>query len=199
MKKYLRLAAIIIIAVLIVTTGVILGFNLVKDKNKNMNKLNIEANIEEALPSVPPTTKIEIIMPNEQKKVNENTKFIYEYHHLADGKTDTTEEDAPYFLYGKTEVELSQLFSEWEISSFENNQVIMRKNLEGMSNQYYIIGALNGYVAVFYKNEINGNNLKEVTDTPVSTLPIEIQEQLLKGINVVGEDNLDRMLEDYES
>jgi hypothetical protein len=189
------------VSIIIVTSGVVIGFNIVSDNNINLSKPNTRSSGDkpenETAASPPP--KIEILMPAERDEVNENTKFIYEYYYLGDEKTDSTEEDAPYFLYGKTEPELIRLFTDWDIVSFEDNIVTMRKTVEGMSNQYYVIGSLDGYIAVFYKNEINGNNLKEITDTPVSLLPIEIQEQLLKGINVVGEDSLNRMLEDYES
>lgn len=134
-----------------------------------------------------------------QHKITPSTKIVYEYYYEDDGKTQIFEEEPPYFLIDETEEHLRKAFVNWEIVSFDETEVVMRKSIEGRSNQHYTVGERGGYVAVFYKKEINGDNLKEITNMPVSALPVEEQERLEKGIDVSGENELHKILEDYGS
>lgn len=61
------------------------------------------------------------------------------------------------------------------------------------------MGVHDGFVAIFYNNEEDVTKVKEVTETPISSLPPEERNKLEKGIKVYSEDELIRMLEDYTS
>ena len=52
---------------------------------------------------------------------------------------------------------------------------------------------------IFYEKEINGTNLKEITNTPLESLPIEEQEKIKKGIKITGKEELMRFLVSYGS
>lgn len=134
-----------------------------------------------------------------EDKITPSTKMVYEYYYEQDKKTEVLEEEPPYFLLDMTRKELEENFNEWQIISFSSNKVLMRKSIKDKSTQHYIIGQYNGFVAVFYKEEINGSNLKEITDTPISTLPKEEQELLNSGIPIDGNDELLKALQSYES
>lgn len=133
------------------------------------------------------------------EKIEPATKMVYQYYYEDDGKIEITEEDAPYFLLDMTEEALREIFTEWELLSFSPQQVVMQKTMAGKSNQYYILGVQDGYVAVFYTEAINGSNLKEITGTPVLSLPAEEQRKLREGIQVEGYERLLKLLEDYGS
>ena len=198
MKTTLKILSFVVIFVAVAAASVYLGFNYV---NK---RYNLEKPISDTDPDTTAdkndSQEIEIeIAPNKEVRITEKTKLVYEYLYKDDAKIDKTEEDAPYFLINKTQQEIKDLYNDWDLLKFTENEVVLRKTVEGMSRQYYYIGVLDGYVAVFYKNAINGSNLKEITSTPYSTLPIEEQYKIQKGIEVTGEDNLIRLLEDYDS
>ncbi|HOA82183.1 MAG TPA: BofC C-terminal domain-containing protein, partial [Defluviitaleaceae bacterium] len=63
----------------------------------------------------------------------------------------------------------------------------------------YVLGVHDGFVAIFYNNEEDVTKVKEVTETPIPSLPPEERNKLEKGIKVYSEDELIRMLEDYTS
>ena len=225
MSKFNKMIVIILSCFFVTVTGILIGFSAISQRNllskpniqndvseisdkesnssaktennsrKIKNELAQSGSQDESNENDPAVTEI----PKPQKRISEDTSIIYEYYYTEDGRIDVTEEDSPYFLLGKTEKDLGDLFTEWQIRDFDDDRVIMRKTVEGKSNQYYIIGIQDGYVAIFYKNEVNCNNLKEITDTAVSILPIEEQQKLLKGIEVNGEENLVKILEDYGS
>ena len=49
------------------------------------------------------------------------------------------------------------------------------------------------------KEAQHGIILHEITNTPISALPLEEQERLLEGISVIGDENLSKILSDYTS
>ena len=135
----------------------------------------------------------------EAVKITPSTKMVYEYYYKGDGTIETTEEVPPYFLIDMTEEKMRDTFVDWDILVFQPDEVIMRKMVEGKSDQYYIVGVHEGYVAVFYASETNGSTLKEITDMPVSAFPSDEQARLRQGIPVTGRDALVRILQDYGS
>lgn len=132
-------------------------------------------------------------------KVTASTKIVYEYYYTGDGVIEKTEELSPYFLVDLTEKDVQDLFSEWIVASFSPEEVVMRKYLDGSSNQYYIVGIHEGFIAVFYATETDGTTIKEMTTTPAAALPAEEQARLQSGIHVLGQDALIKVLEDYSS
>ena len=90
--------------------------------------------------------------------VNSSTKITYKYRYQEDNITETMTEMAPKFLIGLNEQDLKNTFSssEWHLNKFSPEEIILQKNLPGKSNQHYIIGIKDGYVAVFYQKKING-------------------------------------------
>ena len=133
------------------------------------------------------------------ERIVPSTLMVYEYVYKDGGIQETTQDNSPYFLLDKTEEEISDMFSDWEIVSFTSEKVVLRKTLEEKSGQYYILGIQDGCIAVFYSEPVNGSKLKEVTSTPVSALSAEEQIRLREGINVDGKEELMRLLEDYGS
>jgi len=125
-----------------------------------------------------------------------DTRIVYEYYY-ADGFTERTDELSPDFLLGKTKTELERTLIDWDVLLFSENEVILRKTMTTNSNQHYILGVYEGYLAVFYAEETEGSNLKEITDTPVNALAPEEQVKLRAGILITGKENLIRALETY--
>lgn len=134
-----------------------------------------------------------------EEKITPSTKMTYEYYYPEDGITQIQEEEPPYFLLDLTLSDLLKYYPNWTVVSFSSREVVMRKEVDGQSNEHYIVGQQDGYIAVFYQKEQNGISLHTLTDTPVSTLSHAEQVRLSDGIEVVGEENLAKILEDYES
>lgn len=134
--------------------------------------------------------------------VTPSTKIIYKYYYEDDGFSETTSELAPEFLIGMNKNELKKTFahSHWKINNFSRETVVLQKNISATNKQNYILGVKNGYVAVFYQEKnLDGLKLKEVTNTPISSLSLEEQKRLNIGIKVSGEDKLVLIMQDYES
>ena len=149
----------------------------------------------------PPDPELHMVYANLEAAAitNENTEIVYEYYYTKDGITEKVSESAPLFLIGKDEDYFRRSFMDWELLSFSPGEVVMRKTVYDFSVQNYVIGIFEGYVAVFYANEITSSGIREVTDTPLISLPPAEQERLRKGIIVSGEENLVRAMQDFGS
>jgi hypothetical protein len=61
----------------------------------------------------------------------------------------------------------------------------------------YELSVLNGYITVFYAGD--RSNVKQVTGTPVVSLSREEQERLTIGIDIDDDEQLVKLLQDYDS
>ena len=83
----------------------------------------------------------------------------------------------------------------------EYNEVGEMVVCEDEETHSFIVTSYDGYVIILY-SEANGKAewvIHEITTTPVSGLPYEEQERLISGIPVYTEEELIRILQDYES
>jgi len=63
----------------------------------------------------------------------------------------------------------------------------------------YILGELNGFVALYLERASPGLDIVEVTNIPLAALPPDEQQRLLEGIRIDGEEELARFLQDFGS
>lgn len=131
-------------------------------------------------------------------QINPETKIIYRHYDINSGETQVLETLAPNFMLRNTRKDIENSFTEWDILSFTDNEVIMQRTIDNRPNVMYTLGIQGEFIAVFYGDKAN-NNLKELTNVPVSPLPEEEKERLLTGIPISNEEELIRRLEDYSS
>lgn len=65
-------------------------------------------------------------------------------------------------------------------------------------NICYIVKENNGYINIYYVNDKNEQLLYKVTDLSIEYLPEKDVEKLVKGIEVFGAEELNKLLEDFE-
>lgn len=131
-------------------------------------------------------------------RINANTWVIYEYLYTQDGRKEITQGPAPYFMLDMSQERMEETFLGWDIISFSPEEVTIRRTINEVQSQYYIVGEQNGYVAVFYRDPIHGPLLKETTSTLVNNLPPHDQMLLKEGLHV-SEEQLMKVLEDLSS
>lgn len=136
---------------------------------------------------------------DESQKIQPYTKMVYQYYYPDEDVTKEQEDVPPYYLLDLTMEDVQRMYQDWKVLSFSNREVVMRRNMAGKSDERYVVGQKDGYVAVYYEETQNGVSLHEVTDTPISSLPKEDQDRLREGITVYGNDNLCKILGDYGS
>lgn len=207
-------------------SSIYLGYEIITKYILNDVDPNILQNqISNTIPISPtqtvevPQAKIPISLENTDNTKNTNekiqtvlpsTQIVYEYYYKTSGVTKLIKQIAPTYLFGKTENEFMKIFSSWELKSFSEIEVHLKKVIEEVTinetlpNQY-LLGIEGEFLAVYYYTgnltAINENNkiLKEITNIYISPLSSDEQEKLKNGIPVLGDDSLVKILEDYDS
>ena len=192
-KIYFVLFFIVIIFVSIISINI--GYNMYDNEENNIQIVEEKAETDTEFfeREEKPVDNITVA------KITPSTKMIYEYFYKEDSITERVEDVPPYFLIDLTRNDLETNFKDWQIKSFSSKEVVLQKTIQGESTQHYIIKDYDGYIGIFYEKEINGTNLKEITNIPLESLPIEEQEKIKKGIKITGKDELMRFLESYGS
>jgi len=131
-------------------------------------------------------------------RITQDTRIIYEYYYSSSGAIEIVEELPSHFFYNLTIEEIDNMLVNWDVLAFSPQEVRLRKNVEEVLARPYILGAYGGYIAVFYSVD-NKNEIKELTTRPISALALEEQERLKQGIEVNGNEELLRALEDFSS
>lgn len=127
--------------------------------------------------------------------INENTviEFVYNY---SDGYIDTQYTLPAKYMQGYDREQLQNAYDSWQMDSFSANKVVFSKNFQEESPQHYILKEYNGYIGVFYKKS---GILKEITSTPVASLSDADKKRYAEGVEIDGEDNLVKFIENLET
>lgn len=132
-------------------------------------------------------------------RINADTELIYQYFYTEDKITKEQTEPSPQFLQGLNLEELQSIYNGWQIISFSEEKVILRSQINGRSDEAYILGENDGYLAVFYEDAEKNIHLQERTDMPLSALSADDAMQIRAGLRILGEENLAKVLSDYLS
>lgn len=132
-------------------------------------------------------------------RIGPETEIVYQYFDSQTKEVTEQKDVSPYFLLDLTLSDLQNYYADWEIMSFSDKKVVLRKTVDTESAKRYIVGTKDGFVAVFFEEEQNGESVYEITETPISSLSHAEQVRLNDGIYVEGDTELYKILEDYES
>ena len=120
-------------------------------------------------------------------------EFVYNY---SDGFSEVQQLFPQYYMEGWTREEMIEAYDTWQMSEFSRDRIVFNKNMNCESSQHYTIKDSDGYIAVFYKNS---DVLKEMTSTPIASLSEADQQLYRDGVDIDGEANLIRYLENLET
>lgn len=133
-----------------------------------------------------------------EKKVSANAIFIMYREYKKCGHTTKKYETAPQFTVNLNQEELQKMYENWEIKSFSNNEIVMKKTEEGICDEHFVLRDEEGQIAIYQLDENNGEKIIERTGIIVRYLPEEDKENIENGIYVNGNEALNRLLENFE-
>ena len=104
----------------------------------------------------------------------------------------------------KNETNLSKFVTDECIDEWEDYSITLQEELSEASNvltdesKTYTLKAENGYINIYYLNEKNEEVLYKVTDISTKFLEEEDILKLETGIEIIGIQNVNMLLEDFE-
>ena len=129
--------------------------------------------------------------------LNPTALFTYEIYNEMTDTSDSINGPIPKELVGKQMVDVKEFYSDWQVLSFSNDEVLLRKIIGEFDDERYIVSVYDGCVVVYYENMEDG--IYMMTDIETSGLDHNRQVLLNDGIYVEGKERLNRILEDYGS
>ena len=191
-----------IILIFIISIGI--GFILAKGKIKN-NKVSIENSlynnflVENNIITNEIDNNIDILETSfEDDKIEIDTKLILKKKYIDCKHTITKEVELPGELINLTEEELKVRYPEWKIEEFDDDEVVLYKNVYGLCTEHFVIESGEEFIEVYSLNEEYDKKLYEVTNISIEYLTEDDIEKLNQGIYVYGVQELNSILENFE-
>lgn len=202
MGKYKYAIWITIISAIIIGVMTFIIYNLnktapskeSKEQNIQVNQMNMQylnTNQQEKNETIK-TSSIE------ETKISPNAIIIFNKYYKECQHTITKREDITNDMVNLTKSEFQKLYSDWKITSFENNKIELYKEFDGECGEHYLVKENNGYISI-YKTDLSGN-ITLIKNTEISTncLPDVDIEKLKSGVSLIGKEELNSYLENFE-
>lgn len=190
-----------IISGIIVTILLILvsfSFLIVKKYSDKKIIANVVENSEAISHSQENNNNIIETSNNENEKVSPSAKLVMTEFYKKCGHTVKNEYKVPSTVVNMTKEKVKNYYNDWDIEYFSNDCIKLYRANDGICKEHYIIKDVNGYINVFIKNENGEEELYRATDIITKYLSENDRLSLSSGVQVIGKDNLESILEDYQ-
>lgn len=189
-KSYI--IGIMVTEILAIVAGIIVIF--FTNKNTKVNKTEQIAKKNENA-----SVNIEVISTAaSEEKTSPSTVFVFNTKYNSCGHENSRTIEIPEELVNKTEDEIKEKYKDYNIEKFTSNEVIFEKNVDEICDEHYMLREKDGYLAIYTIDLFGKETLKEMTHIVTSYLPETDLAKLKEGIQVVGKEELNSTIEDYE-
>ena len=192
MKKSILVGCIFVAIISGITIGIIVHVY----NDTNLEKATLEE-VENANKIIEKDVNI-IETGTSEEKTTPNTKIVYETFYTNCNHMENVIEDIENEDVNQNKNYFVNKYLDWKVNNFSEDTVELYKEIDGICDKHYIVKEKDGYIAVYNLDSENNQNLKEVTEIYVQYLPEEDVELLKNGINVIGDNDLARVLADFE-
>ena len=188
-KQTYRFLILGIMSVLL-TIGTIIGYNLGKDIAKSGQIIDV--------PDFEITDNSSIIEEVISKDINIKKEYIIikEIEYVECGHTNSIED---IIISDSIDNALKDLDKDYEIISKATNGAVTRKKINSFCPNHFIITIKDDYVVVYRKISENEKDIYLDTEIPINILRDDLLEDLNKGMEVEGIENLNKIIQEIES
>ena len=135
---------------------------------------------------------------SQEETISPNATLVMQKYYKGCGHTIKTSIPIPQELVNCTKEQVEAEYVGWDVISYSKDEVVIYKEYEGICDEHYYITDKDGYVAVYSLDENGNKTLKEVTSIATKYLTDYDLNRIKEGISVVGNDELNTTLEDFE-
>lgn len=189
MRKWIIAILLIVVFIFSIMAGFIVNsfINFSKHEEQSNHAVLAEDKTEEVID----TSSNEVI-------VSPNAEIVLTQSFKKCGHTITTKDIAPRDIVNLNQGKVQEYYADWNIDEFNSNEIKLSRNNSGICDEHYILRESDGYISISCKNNIGEYIFKGLTDISVQYLTEEDLANLEEGIEVVGRESLNKLLEDFE-
>ena len=134
-----------------------------------------------------------------EEKISPNTEITKETFYQKCGHEIIEISKADKDMINLTKEELEAKCNNYQIEEFSTKQVNIYTKNSGICPEHYVVAEAEGIVNIYKKTENGENEFYEATNISLEYLPKEEQEKLKSGVEAIGRENLNQILENLES
>lgn len=133
-----------------------------------------------------------------EERLSPNAVLTLKKYYKSCGHTVIDETIIPEEAVNKNATEIKNMYSNWELLSFNTHEIILYNVYEDNCHEHYVLRNKDGYIYVYTIDKDEKESLYEKTTITTSYLPTEDVKKLNDGIKAIGKEELNSILEDYE-
>ena len=200
MKKEMIIVFFSIIAIIFFTSFGWLVYQAVK-----LNKAEAEKNIamEQVLVEDECTEFAEgrgqaIETAMNEEKISPNAICIFKTYYNDCKHTEIRNLEVPKELVNKGKQDMEDYYNKWEVKGFSNNEIVLYREINGFCDEHYKLKVKEGNISVYHLDENGVEKWEKDTDINAEFLPEEDRNKVEDGLEIIGRENLNKVLEDFE-
>ena len=197
-----------ILCVIVIFSAIFVGVRYNEDTKKeeqqneiqNMTEVSNKVTDEctEEWEQLQDAAKLEILQANSNDiKVSPNCEIILKRYYKECEHTTQEYSKSSEELTNKTEDEIKEIYSEWQVETFTSNKIVLYRELDGTCNEHYILKEKEGKIVVYAVDE-KGEEQNMQTDIATEYLTETDKINLANGWKIYGKENLNQLIEDFE-
>ena len=199
MSKILRAFLLIIIFVLGLSIGVYSSFS--KESKEEEKPLQTIDSVQDVVihrvqeeRNEDEEKQVEVFSTEE--RISPYATMVIEKKYTKCGHTTVSRIEVPKELVNLSEEELKEKYSGWTIKSFSPEEFTLFRYIEANCEDHFVLKEKDGYLAVYNDLTEEMKNLVLKTDILIEDLREEDKYDLEEGIQVYGEENIQRRIEE---
>ena len=192
---------ITMISIIIIISAIFTAFAIVK-ANRNENAEQEQLATEEILDDC--TDEYELMQEqtvktnSEQEKTSPNCSLTIKTYFDECKHIITQYSNLPEEFVNFTKDQIQEEYPDYKIQTFTSNEIALYQEKEGECGEHYLVKDSDGIVVIY--KILEDENLEKVEETSISTeyLPEADKINLVNGVRVNGQRNLNQLLENFE-
>ena len=196
-----------LIVFIVVLFAIFFGVSFFQDQSKTENLVTNTTQLSEEIVDDCTEEMEELQKENEldtqastqsQITLSPNCSFIFKTRYEKCGHIVNKYMNIPTELVNKTQEEIQDIYSEWIIEEFKNNEEIKTKSEEGSCEEHYVLRNVDGEIVVYLINDDGSEEVYEYTEIAIDYLTETDKISIKNGLKVYGKEHLNQTLEDFE-
>lgn len=203
-KSLLNKKSMLLAFLLLLILGFYFGYFLtdIMDKKNQINVNDIEKNNLTNVESKKDKNVITNMV--DDNIITSETKMVFTIKYLKSQDENKEILSPQKEIIDFNEKETKDFFNQWEIIDFTSNEITLERQIDSYSPKHFKVGIGKGNgngedCIAIYKFDKEGQEVIDfITNTPISILNQREREKFIKGMIFSNEEDLHRMLENYD-
>lgn len=201
---------IIMLGVAIIVIGVIAGIGIYSRGKKEYSENNIIENelneiseeiideCTEEWEQLQEQARLEVETNSNEEKISPNCLVTLKRYYRECNHTINEYIDIPQNLVNKTQEDLAEEYSNWEIKDYSSSKIVLYREFDSDCGQHYILRNNDGKIAIYKINENNEEEEFQKTEISIDYLTETDKFEIENGIRVNGMEELNQLIENFE-